>query len=179
MRGKNRSKKSLRFESVQPNYSPGGEIIMKFTTKTVSKMTQRDRVEMRDDRARTDKFGRPFCGYYPEVENGYFFWSPDDIAAELFFIDHRKGGYSVKIAGTLATRLRAGMREHPEADQLTLITMENGATSALPSDSVDLSTGFISGSFLHTALVVDVRRLRQRVQRLIEANSQLVGEHDD
>ena len=103
------------------------------------------------------------------------YWEPDDLAAELFFMDQRGEGHSVKMAGTIATRLRRAMRDQPEANQLALVTLENGNRFALPASTLDLSTGWNSGAAIREALIVDTRNLRARIQRLIEADHKING----
>jgi hypothetical protein len=50
-----------------------------------------------------------------------------------------------------------------------VIVTENGNVSTLDFKTVDLSTGFISGSRLAFALVVDVRLYAERVNRALSA----------
>jgi hypothetical protein len=146
---------------------------MKFTNKKMCQILGRDR------RTQSDDYATGECGYVPTPEQGFRFWTADDIVAELFFLDHREDGYTVKIAGRLATRLRDGMKAHPDADQLTILRLANGSTATLPTASLDLTSGYTSGSYVRTALTIDVRNYRERVQRLIEADAEIVGAGDD
>jgi hypothetical protein len=93
----------------------------------------------------------------------------DDVATLIRYAEMRSDGYPVKLAGTIAARLRTAMRDYPDADQLTLVTCENGNRFARPADELDLSTGYNSGAPVREALTVDVRNLRERVERAIEA----------
>jgi hypothetical protein len=61
---------------------------------------------------------------------------------------------------------------------VTLVTLENGNRFALPAEKLDLSSGYNSGGLVREALTLDVRNLRARIERLIEADSMLVGEAD-
>lgn len=146
---------------------------MKFTNKKMCKMLGRDRKHQSDD------YGTGACGYAPALDGGFRYWAPDDIVAELFFLDHRADSYPVKLAGALSTRLREGMHRDPEADQLTLVRLDNGSTFTMPTAALDLRSGVTSGSTVRTALTVDVRGYRGRVQRLIEADAQIVGSEDE
>jgi|GEM_PF-4210332 len=130
-----------------------------------------------DRKTQTDDKSTGHLGFVPGADESYY-WRLDALVAGLFYLDQRKAGLTVKLAGQAATRLRTGMREHPAADQLTITTLENGAVSVLPTASLDLSTGYLSGGYLLTALTVDARNLRLRVQRLIEADAAIIGGED-
>lgn len=146
---------------------------MEYTTKKVCEILDRDRKTQADDIA------TGHCGHVPEAVGSFRFWERDDIAAEQWFMDMRAEGYAVRIAGALASRLRSAMRLNPDAAQLTLVTLENGNRFALPSDTLDLTGGFTSGCAVREAVMVDARNLRERVQSLIEAAAQIVGDRDE
>ena len=144
-----------------------------FTTKAADQILVRDRKQQSDDIA------TGHCGHVPPAVNGMRHWRTDDLAAELLFMDLRREGYSVKNAGLIATRLRTAMREHPEADQLTLVTMMNGNRFAVPTAGLDLANGWTSGGPVREALMIDVRNLRARVSQLVEAYEPVIGGSDD
>jgi hypothetical protein len=103
----------------------------------------------------------------------------DDVAALIRYVELRSAGYPVKLAGKLATTLRAAMREHPEADQLVTVTLENGFQFTLPADTVDLTSGYNSGGYVASATIVDCRNIRARIQRAIDAyESGIEVEHE-
>lgn len=93
----------------------------------------------------------------------------DDVAALILYAEMRRAGQPVKFAGVFVSRIRAAMRDYPDADQIISATLENGSSFALPADGVDLTSGYTSGSYLLTATLIDVRNLRQRVQRAVDA----------
>ena len=146
---------------------------MIFTTKAACRILGRDRKQQADDIA------TGHCKHVPTAIGGLRYWRTDDLAGEMFFVDQRDHGYSVKMAGALASRLRRAMEEHPTADQLSLVTLTNGNRFAARTDTLDVSTGFNSGGAVREVLMVNVRNLRERVQRLIEADADLVGADDD
>ena len=146
---------------------------MQFTTKKVCEILDRDRKPQADDIA------TGHCGHVPEAVGSLRFWEQDDIAAERWFMDLRAEGYPVRIAGTLASRLREAIRLHPAADQLTLVTLNNGNRFALPADTLDLTGGFTSGCAVREAVMVDARNLRERVKSLIDAAALIVGDRDE
>lgn len=146
---------------------------LEYTTKKVCQILDRDRKTQADDIA------TGHCGHVPEPIGNLRFWTLDDMAAERWFMDLRAEGYSVRIAGTFAARLREAIRLHPAADQLTLATLENGNRFALPADRLDLTSGFSSGGAVREATMVDVRNLRARVLRLIEADARRIGDRDE
>lgn len=146
---------------------------MEYTTKKVCEILDRDRKTQADDIA------TGHCGHVPEAVGSLRFWEQDDIAAERWFMDLRAEGYPVRIAGALASRLHSAMRLHPDAAQLALVTLENGNRFALPADTLDLTSGFTSGCAVREAVTVDVRNLRARVLRLIEADARRIGDRDE
>jgi hypothetical protein len=141
---------------------------MLMRTKKLAAFIGWDRKKMGDDIA------TGHCGFVPPAD-GRRLWSVDDAAAAQFYMDGINAGQSVRIAGTAATLLRDGMRSNPEADQLTIIRLENGSTSTLPTDALDLASGYLSGGYLRTALTVDVRNLRARINRAIAADAEIIA----
>lgn len=103
----------------------------------------------------------------------------DDCAAAIFYTDQRAAGHTVKVAGAATARLRAAMRDHADADQLTIVTLLSGASFAAPTPTLDLGSGFTSGSYVATALTVDVRNLRERVRQAVEADQPVIGGGDE
>lgn len=93
----------------------------------------------------------------------------DDTAAICGYVDLIGAGYPVKLAGTIMSRVRVGMRAFPQAEQLMTVTLENGFNFTLPADTLDIRSGFSSGGYVSTAHLVDVRNLRERVRRALEA----------
>lgn len=103
-------------------------------------------------------------------------WSSERICAAVNYLEARREGLTREVAGKRASLLWNGMQAHPDADQLTIVRLENGATSILPTATLDLSNGFVSGQNVATALMIDVRGLRERVARAIDAAALLVGD---
>jgi hypothetical protein len=146
---------------------------MSYTTRVACRLLGRDRKQQADDIA------TGYCGHVPEAVAGLRYWDRDDLAAERFFIDLRGDGHPVKLAGFIATRLRCAMRVHPDADQLSLVTLENGNRFALPTETVDLTGGWNSGGRVREAVIIDARNLRERIQEAIEADPQLTEVRDE
>lgn len=105
--------------------------------------------------------------------------SRDDVAATILYAVVRTAGQPVKLAGLMAARVREAMEAHPEADQLTIVTLENRFTFILPTDALDLRNGDTSGGKVVTATIVNVRNLRDRVQRAIDAYEPVIGAEDE
>ena len=102
-------------------------------------------------------------------EFGRIVLDTDDAVALMLYAEMRRAGQPVKFAGVFASRLRAAMRAYPDEPQFTTVQLGNGSTFTLPTSMLDLSTGLNSGSYIVTATTVDVRNLRERIQRAIEA----------
>ncbi|BDI61808.1 hypothetical protein [Qipengyuania nanhaisediminis] len=117
-------------------------------------------------------------GYRPEPFAGQLLYDARDLIA----LDYQQSliaeGHKVKTAGALASRLRCAMRDYPEASLLALVTMENGNRVSLPFENVDLFEGYNSGAMTRETLVIDVRNLRVRADRLIAEAAKIVGEAD-
>lgn len=141
---------------------------MQIKTKKLAALIGWDRKKMGDDIA------TGHLGFVPPAD-GRRLWSIDDAAAALFYVDEIGAGQSVRLAGIAATKLRESMRINPDADQLTIVTLENGSTATLPTATLDLSTGYLSGGFMRIALTVNVSLLRERIERAIAAEAEIVG----
>lgn len=118
-------------------------------------------------------------GFRPEpVANQFLYGVP-----ELVALDRQQTriaeGWPMKLAGEEAHRLYSAMIEHPQAERLALVTLENGFRFALPADQIDLASGYSSGAPVREALTVDARNLRARIVRLIEEARSIVGEFDE
>jgi hypothetical protein len=117
--------------------------------------------------------------FLPAPVNGRTVCDRDDVAALDFYAQQRNTGHPVKLAGVNASRLRDAMRADPDADQLTLVVQANGNHFACPTAGLDLSSGFHSGGCILTATMVDVRNLRDRVQRAVDAYEPVIGADDE
>lgn len=144
---------------------------MLMTLRKVCEFTGWDFKKASDDRAN----GADFI----PTENGRVTADQDDCAAAFAYMDARNAGQPVKVAGATACRLREAMRRYPAADQLTVVALLNGSTFAQPTDELDLSTGYISGGFILTATMFDVRNLRDRVRQAVEGDPRIIGAEDE
>ena len=142
---------------------------MLMRTKKLAAFIGWDKKKMGDDIA------TGHCGFVPAPVGSRRLWSLDDAAAAQFYMDGIGAGQTVRVAGIAATLLREGMRAHPSADQLTIVTLENGSTATLPTATLDLSGGYVSGGNLRCALTIDARNLRARIERAIAADAEIVG----
>ncbi|GGE21918.1 hypothetical protein GCM10011529_30670 [Polymorphobacter glacialis] len=127
-----------------------------------------------DRKVQTDDKASGHINFAPTFDDN-FNWNLDRLTAAQFYLDQRTAGFTVKMAGQAATRLYNGLCDYPDADQLTVVQIENGSASIMPADKIDLASGFVSGGYLATALLIDVRNLRTRVQRAIEADAAVIG----
>lgn len=129
-----------------------------------------------DRKQQSDDVASGALGFYPAGRDP---WTFDQAAVALFYLDARKAGQTVKVAGALATRLHGGMLDHPSADQLTALTLENGSTSIMPTNGLDLASGYVGGGYVATATMIDVRNLRARLRRAIDADTAIIGDDDE
>lgn len=114
-----------------------------------------------------------FC---PTSRDADMRWSEDRMLAALAYLDWRRDGLKREVAGKLASILWTGIQAHPNADQLTIVKLENGSYSIHSTADLDLSTGYMSGGNVATAMMIEVRGLRERMTRAIDAAAILVGE---
>jgi hypothetical protein len=93
-------------------------------------------------------------------------WSP--LNAGMFFLlaDLLKQGVKAPLAAKWSARVMDAHEAAPDIAQWAIVVTENGNTSTLAFDSIDLSSGYISGSRLAFALIVDLRLYDERVERL-------------
>lgn len=145
---------------------------MKFTNKKACQLLGWDR------KSQGDELATGHCHFAPSAGTGMRFWEVDDLVAGQFYMDQRAAGLTVKLAGQAASRLRLGIADYPDADQLTIVALENGSMSVLPTDQIDLSTGYMSGGYIATALMIPINNIRMRVQRSIDADAEIVGGDD-
>ena len=145
---------------------------MQFTTKKLCQILGRDRKTQADDIA------TGYCSHVPDGNGNLRLWSFDEAALELNFLNLRSDHHTVRLAGFITSRLHRAMTAYPDADRLALVTMENGNRFGVPADSIDLTSGYSSGGAVRETLIVDVRNLRARVARMIEAAAQIVGDLD-
>lgn len=141
---------------------------MQIKTKKLAAIIGWDRKKMGDDIA------TGHCGFVPPAE-GRRLWDLNDAAAAQFYVDAINAGHPVRLAGIAATKLREALRAHPAESQLTIVTLDNGSTATHPTATLDLNDGYISGGFLRSALIIDVRNLRARIERAIAADAEIVG----
>lgn len=80
-------------------------------------------------------------------------------------------GYPLKFAALIMSRVRTAMQEHPDANQFVNVTLENGFNFTIAADTVDLSSGFNSGGYVSHFVTIDIRNLRERVRRAMEAEN--------
>lgn len=146
---------------------------MKMTFRRLCEYTGWDFKKAGDDRASGADFIKP-----PEGSTRIV-CDQDDCAAAFLYVDLRRAGQTVRVAGAAANRIRTAMRDHPEADQLTTVEMENGNRFTLPSADLDLTSGYTSGSPVSSATMVDVRNLRARVECAVAADERVIGAEDE
>lgn len=105
-------------------------------------------------------------------------FTPLQFALTCLYADLLRFGLAGPLAAKLACRLKVACEEHPAAEQLTLTALTNGGIAVLPTESVDLSTGNVSGGQLAFAMVFDLRGYGERVARVIDGEPRIVGEAD-
>lgn len=118
-------------------------------------------------------------GFRPPLFVGQVQYGVDELVVLDMQQSLRAERWPVRLAGGFAARLHRAITAHPEADRLALVTLGNGNRFAVPADSIDLSSGYSSGAHVREALIVDVRNLRARISRMIDAAAQIVGDHDE
>lgn len=128
-----------------------------------------------DTKTQLDAYAVGTCDYADLFQDGKRVADEVVLIAEDAFLSLRADGFPVRLAGRFASRLAAGIRQHPDAAQIVMVVTENGNVSTLPGQSLDFSGGFISGDLLRSAIVFDVRNARARIERAIAADAELVG----
>lgn len=98
---------------------------------------------------------------------GFVEWPPLKAGMFFFLTDLMRQGYKAPLAARIAARVMDAHLASPGIEQWAIVTTENGNVSTLPLASIDLTSGFISGSRLAFALVVDLRLYSERVERAL------------
>ena len=149
---------------------------MKMTLGRACEIAGRDQKKLIDDRTILRR--EAGCDFLGSPINGRTICDRDDVVALTFYAEMLRTGQPVKLAGLNASRLREAMRDDPDADQLTIVTLANGSTFTRPTPTLDLSSGYHSGGHILSATTVDARNLRARVQRAIDAYEPVIGADD-
>ena len=102
------------------------------------------------------------------------------LQAGLFAVmaDFVAAGVKASLAARIARRLMEAHASRPEVDQWTIVATSNGNVSTLEYNKTELRTGFISGSRLNFALVVDLRTYADRVAAAIADAPKVIGGDD-
>ncbi|WP_294289099.1 hypothetical protein [uncultured Sphingomonas sp.] len=148
-------------------------IIRRFTNKYAhDNIFANSRFSWDRTQAQQDKATKAL-GFAPTADDP--FWTFEQIVWALFYLGRREDGMTREQAGRLATRLYRAAQDHRTADQLTVVTLLNSSSSIHPTDSLDLSTDYLSGRCVATALMIEVRGLREMATRAIEEAASIVG----
>lgn len=117
--------------------------------------------EMRSSRdANMRRIVPPYMGRSGQLE-----WPPLNFAMFCLAGDLVAAEFKIPLAAKIACRVMDAHLASPEVEQWAVVTTENGNTSTLAVNGLDLSTGFISGARLSFAMIVDLRTYDDRVER--------------
>lgn len=138
------------------------------TTRKISQQSGLPDSRAREFRNSDDVNLQRIVGRYNPA-SGIVEWPP--LKAGMFFLaaDLMKQGYKAPLAAKLVVRVMDAHLASPEVEQWAIIVTQNGNVSTLAFDSVQLNTGYISGSRIAFALVVDLRLYSERVERALAA----------
>lgn len=139
------------------------------TTRKVAQQSGLPDSKAREFRNSGDKNLERIVGRYNPA-SGIVEWPPEKAGMFFFAADMMKQGYKAPLAAKLAVRVLEAHLASPTVEQWAVIVTENGNVSTLDFKSVDLATtGFISGSRLAFALIVDLRFYSERVEAVFAA----------
>lgn len=96
-------------------------------------------------------------------------WSPRKTGFFWLVADLLKQGWKAPLAAQMAVRVLEAHLAKPEVEQWAVVVTENGNTSTLDFSTLELSTGYISGSRHAYTLVVNLALYGERVERLLAA----------
>ena len=106
-------------------------------------------------------------------------FNPLQVGMLCFVADLISAGYKAPLAAKIARRVMEAHQGQPEVEQWAIVHTDNGNVSSLPYDQTELRTGFISGSRLAFALVVDLRLYAERVSAAIAGTPRVIGGDDE
>lgn len=115
----------------------------------------------------------------PEVTGKSRQFNPLRAALACLMADFMEVDVKVPLAAKIARRLMEAHERQPAVQQWSIILTENGNLSTLPYDQTELRTGFISGSRLRFAVVVDWQTYADRIERLVANSPRVIGGGDD
>lgn len=95
------------------------------------------------------------------------------IAADFVAVDVK-----APLAAKIARKIMEAHQREPGVQQWAIIVTANGNVSTLPYQQTDLQTGFISGSRLRFAVVVDLQNYADQVATAIASAPKVIGGGD-
>lgn len=100
------------------------------------------------------------------------------FAATCLLADLMAADFKVPLAARIVRRVMDAHRKQPEVEQWCVVHTANGNVSTLPYDQAELRTGFVSGSRLTFAMLIDLKTYADRVDRAIADAPRVIGGED-
>lgn len=114
----------------------------------------------------------------PSVNGKPRLFTPLQAALFAIMADFNAVDVKAPLCARIARRIMDAHERRPAVEQWAIIVTFNGNVSTQPYDHTALPGGFISGSPLAFAVVVDLRNYAARVEAAIEAAPKVIGGGD-
>ncbi|BDI60754.1 hypothetical protein [Qipengyuania nanhaisediminis] len=114
----------------------------------------------------------------PEVTGKARLFDPTQAALACIMADFIALDVKAPLAARIARRIMEARERQPQVEQWSVIVTENVNVSTLPFGQTELRTGFISGSRLRFAVVIDWRNYADRIERAIADAPRVIGGGD-
>ena len=102
-------------------------------------------------------------------------FGPLEFMLACLLADLVAADFKTPLAARIVRRVKDAHMAEPKVEQWSVVHTANGNVSTLPYGQAELQTGFISGSRLSFALLIDLKTYADRVERAIEADKAVIG----
>lgn len=146
--------------------------------KKAARITDNQMIHFRQA-AETDENLAAILPAKPETSGKPRLFDPLQAALVCVMADFMAVDMKAPLAAKIARRVMDAHSDNPTVDQWAILLTDNGNVSTLPYSQSELRTGYISGSRLRFAVVVDLRTYRERVEEVIADAPRVIGGGDD
>lgn len=87
--------------------------------------------------------------------------------------------FKTPLAAKMARQVMEAHLRQPEVEQWAVVHTANGNVSCLAYDQTELRTGFISGSRLTFAIVIDLKTFADQVAEVVATAPRIIGAEDE
>lgn len=134
-----------------------------------------------DNRRQAAETNPDVAAVFPEkpAENGKArVFSPLQAAIFALMSHLVAADFKTPLAAKIARRVKEAHEQEPTVEQWAVAYTDQGNVSTLPYTEAGLATGYLSGSRLRFALVIDLKNYSDLVERAIADAPKVIGDED-